>query len=130
MEKPKSRVFKDLYPLILQMKKEGYTDATINNFLRENHSLDISLGTFTNYLFRLRKRNIEPAVSEIKKTPVIPPKVTTPSSIPQNTVKTSVADSLEQPVKKRLTLADIQNGKTEEELRDERIRNITKKYIK
>lgn len=122
MEKPKSRVFKDLYPLILQMKNEGYTDSTINNFLRENHSLDISLGTFTNYLFRLRKRNIEPAVTPLK--------VTTPSSIPQNAVNTSATDSLEQPVKKRLTLADILAEKTEDELRDEKVKAIIKKFIK
>ncbi len=146
MQKLKSRVFKGLYPQIMKLKNEGYTDNQIIILLKENYNLELGYGTFIKYL-HINKKNNPIVNSTSPENPILEKKtvlaVTTNKL--QNTVletKKPVQkieskcdniqgiDSSEKPVKKRLTLADIQNAKTEEELRDERIRNITKKYIK
>lgn len=146
MQKLKSRLFKDLYPQILELKMEGYTDKQVITLLKEKYQLELTYGTFLNYL-HINKKNNPIATSTTTENPILEKKAVLPVTTNklQNTVletkqpiqkieskcdNSQNIDSTEQPVKKRLTLADIQNEKTEEELRDERIRNVTKQYLK
>jgi hypothetical protein len=134
----KSRAFLNVYPAVLNLKSEGYTDKQIIVLLKDKYDLDLTISTFKNYLHRIKNNNSIKTVEN----PILEKKTVLPSTTNklQNKVlesknlipetKAPNNDSSEQPVKKRLTLADIQNEKTEEELRDERIRNITKQFLK
>lgn len=124
----KSRAFLKVYPAVLNLKSEGYTDKQIIVLLKDKYDLDLTISTFKNYLHRIKNNDSIKTVE----SQILDKKMVLESKQPVSETKAPIQnnDSSEQPVKKRLTLADIQNEKTEEELRDERIRNITKQYIK
>lgn len=51
----KFTVFRSKYPLVSSLYNQGYTQAEIVEKLKLEHNLDLTVGTFKNYLHRLRK---------------------------------------------------------------------------
>ena len=55
----KSTIFKKLLPFVTSKLNDGYTYKGVVKYLKENHSFDITLGTFRNYLYRYKVKDSE-----------------------------------------------------------------------
>ncbi|WP_180061839.1 MULTISPECIES: hypothetical protein [unclassified Acinetobacter] len=110
----KFTVFRSKYPLVSSLYNQGYTQAEIVEKLKLEHNLDLTVGTFKNYLHRLRKSDNLPvkAVDPVDSSGI-------ENNVGEHNQDDNVKNEVKEFINSHLNESDSDNDSDNNELEDE-----------